>query len=96
MTSTPARLTRDTTDGANTATGLRVDGVRRYGIGPVSFTAEPGTFVVVTGGDQTGKSAILGVVAGFDRPDSGRGSMLVWPLSLTCAVHERPLQSRRR
>ncbi len=50
---------------------LVVDGVCRYRIGPVSFTADRGTFVVVTGGDRT-KSTVVGVVAGFDRPDARR------------------------
>ena len=47
-----ARPTRDTSDGANTATGLQVDAVCRWGVGQVSFTAEPGTVVVVTGGER--------------------------------------------
>jgi len=41
----------------------------------VSFTAERGTFVVVTGGDRTGKSTVAGVVAGYERPDAGRVSL---------------------
>ena len=52
--------------------GLQVDAVCRYGVGPVSFEARRGEFVVVTGGDRTGKSTVVGVVAGFDRPDAGR------------------------
>ncbi|MDA3961049.1 MAG: ABC transporter ATP-binding protein [Planctomycetota bacterium] len=37
-----------------------------------SGAIEPGAFVALTGASGTGKSTLLGLVAGMDRPDSGR------------------------
>jgi ABC transporter len=60
------------TPGKASPSGLVVDSVSRWGVGPVSFTAAPGTFVAITGRHGAGKSSIIGVVAGFDKPDGGR------------------------
>jgi ATP-binding cassette, subfamily C, bacterial CydD len=51
---------------------LVVDGVVRRGVGPVSFRTERGTFVAITGPGLSGKSTLVGLVAGFGRPDRGR------------------------
>lgn len=51
---------------------LAVDAVCRRGVGPVSFRAARGTSVAITGPGLSGKSTVVGVLAGFDRPDSGR------------------------
>jgi len=54
------------------SSGLHVDAVCRRSVGPVTIAAAPGTFVVITGPGSSGKSTVVGVVAGFDRPDAGR------------------------
>lgn len=72
------------------ARGLVVEAVRRWNAGPVSFEASAGEFVAVTGGDRTGKSSIIGVLAGYDRPDSGR--VLLDGVS----VHEMPSATLER
>jgi hypothetical protein len=54
------------------STGLVVDRLCRRDLGPVSFRAERGQLVVVTGPAGAGKSTIIGLVAGFDKADSGR------------------------
>lgn len=51
---------------------LQVDAVTRWGVGPVSFVADKGTFVAITGEPGAGKSTVVGLVAGFTQPDSGR------------------------
>jgi ABC transporter len=51
--------------------GLVVGHVSRRGVGPISFRAAPGQFVAVTGPAASGKSALIGLLAAFDKPDSG-------------------------
>jgi len=73
------RTPADTPGGGGTAqratpadAGLCVAAVARWGVGPVSFTAEPGEVVIITGRCRSGKSTVAGIVAGFTKPDAGR------------------------
>ena len=64
--------------GPPTGAQLRVQGVsKRFGeritaLQDVSFEVGPGELVLLTGPSGAGKSTLLNLIAGFDRPDSGR------------------------
>jgi putative ATP-binding cassette transporter len=44
---------------------------RPFKVGPLNFTLNPGDLVILTGGNGSGKSTFMKLLAGFYRPDSG-------------------------
>ncbi|MCW5261961.1 ABC transporter ATP-binding protein [Verminephrobacter eiseniae] len=54
----------------------------------VSLAVEPGEYITILGPSGSGKSSMLRLIAGFDRPDAGRVEVLGRDLAGT-AVHQR-------
>jgi len=68
---------------------LRVRGVhRRFGAGPsavhalrdISFDVAAGTMVALVGRSGSGKTSLLNVIGGLDRPDAGTVLVVAPPL----------------
>jgi ABC-type lipoprotein export system ATPase subunit len=56
-------------------------GARVVALEAVSFVVAPGELVLVAGPSGAGKSTLLNLLAGFDRPDSGRIAVAGQPLA---------------
>ncbi len=71
---------------------LQVDAVCRRNVGPISFSAEPGESVAITGRSGSGKSTVAGIVAGC----ADRGFDPAATLDETIELYENRVRRVRR